>query len=434
MTDVISLFYNNQKQTLEIYNSGGEIVSYLSNTNSNICPLLNTTIKFGQELGKGVQGKVFLIFFPNRGQEEYMVAKIVSHQPELETWSQPKATTIPEFAKHEYPYLNVDAFLALNNKKANSKITTGAFIRVPTYANDCSTDKELNFKRHDGNGDTVIPKGSIMCKDEAYSEYLISLLVGSLYEQGTSINFINTFAFATCRYSPTVVAQYTFMQKIDKVLRKMESNLTSEEKEVIILQTLHAIATYSKVFNICHGDLHTSNIFLLEVKDDAGWNGVAFKDVTHFEYVTNGTSFYIPKPKYIVKIGDWGLACKYSQRMVLNKETITTGYNEKDGTGPWLPNFYSEAYDTLFFLMGMADKTIELYNRISTWAQTKSGRRVYGYARTSDNIRPVLSLLDTEGKDITATNILQDKTILGPYAIRPEEAFINDKILAVGKI
>jgi hypothetical protein len=72
---VQKIFYNNKETTLKIYNTGGEIVSYLANENIDLCPLINeNSIQVLSKLNEGAYGAVFMIKIPGRSGD-YVIKK-----------------------------------------------------------------------------------------------------------------------------------------------------------------------------------------------------------------------------------------------------------------------------------------------------------------------------------------------------------------------
>ena len=86
----------------------------------------------------------------------------------------------------------------------------------------------------------------------------------------------------------------------------------------LFLSIFFAIATY-QTKGICHYDLHLANILYIIVNEkyDPRWKGKRLLDYDYFEYSIKGVSFYIKRPKIIIKIADWGLGMKYDNPKIV---------------------------------------------------------------------------------------------------------------------
>lgn len=67
---VVEIFFNGQRELLNIIDTGGDIIRHLTRSNP-ICPLIGTKIRLEDQLGKGSYGTVFSIDFPGRGIKKY---------------------------------------------------------------------------------------------------------------------------------------------------------------------------------------------------------------------------------------------------------------------------------------------------------------------------------------------------------------------------
>lgn len=309
---IIEIFFGGRSESLRLIDEGGDIISYILGE-QRLCPLIGADIKLEKKLGKGQGGTAFQITFPGMGTNEY-VAKRTQRKDELDP-----------------PCLKTD----------------------------------FKYKKTDGSGlKMTIPAGSFAC-DSLYTEYIISLIVSKLYREKISSNFMDVFYFSTC---PPVEGDedseekekrkkamernhgkhYTFMEKIDGSLRKLWIKGQITELDDIYFQILHAIGVYQENYKIVHGDLHDDNVFIKFI--DPG--------ETQYEYIVGNKTFYIPAGR-VVKIGDWGLSVLYGGKngtIIGDEHTLKTGYDQRDGQGPWLPNFYNRAYDILVITLALHDK------------------------------------------------------------------------------
>jgi serine/threonine protein kinase len=386
--------FDDTDQTIAVLNTGGAIVEYLS-FKSDACPLIGTDIILTKQLGKGKNGTVFEVTLGSSTLVTEQTKRYVVKRTEppmkfarlgfSSTATYEKLKTYIE-SQTGLPFEKVLRFSGLDIPSSiDTPINqTKLDIYIPEFMEGCS--KKERWARFDGRGDTLTPLATSSVCLPIFTEFAISLLAGKLYREGTSINFLDTFHFAVCkgfaisvegerRKAVNDTKQYTFMEMADGTLKGMLSNDTSvssgadilSHMDEIVIQIIHAIGVYQQNYQIVHGDLHLDNIFLDVVTEESTYQGKKLVDVEFFEYVIGDRSIYIPRPKYIVKIGDFGLACKYSTPIVANVITMTNGYSQKDGT-PWIPNWYSRAYDILLV-------TRELYAAVprkTGWGRTPS--------------------------------------------------------------
>lgn len=420
---VISLMYEGRKEDLNVIYKGGDIIKQFSRKNV-LCPLIDTDIKLTKMLGKGSYGAVFEITFPGKGTRKYVVKRSFNQPPKC-----------------------------LPNAK--------------------------QYKRVDGAGFTEITKGSSICQMDA-SEYAISLLLGEIYRQSKCINFIDVFSIAICPGPGKEQGTYIFMEKINtsirrsrlctssksKILTKIPEGKRSQLEDSIIIQTLFAMVAYHQYYHIVHGDLHDDNIFV-DSNPDLEWKGHKIRDYDYFEYKISGkkqpggpcsdictrkgtkhdecaygdVSIYLPAVPAIVKIGDLGLAVKYSidgGPMVGNEVTLADGYDVGGGNGPWLPNFYTEAYDTTHFISSfqLVNPSNKLVRKILAWIFKQDLKK--GISNTTRdhfinpaNRRPRIKLLETELCHVSPIVILRNPKLMGDFMKRPPT---GSRILTIGEI
>ncbi len=409
--DVVQLFFENRKETLEIVNTGGNLFNYLTKQTS-LCPLIKSKITLVKMLGKGASGQIFSIDFNGKGSRRYAV----------------KITEITLYTENKEPMDVMFKKLCSNKRK---------------------------YHRTDGRGVIEIPKGSFIC-ESVYSEYIISLLIGEIIRNGTCINFLDTFAFALCPgVSPSkyyvTAKQYTFMEQIDTTLRRslrcivekprnmsksgIPKKTSKEISEFIFIQILFGIAVYQKLYNIVHGDLHDDNVFLVH-DPNLEWKGHKIGTFDNFKYtITNPdgskTEIYLPAIPLIVKIADFGLAVKYSKNgepIIGEKTTMENGFDHSS----ILPNFYNKAYDVVYIadIMQNLNPSNEFIKGILTWMANGDMKNM---DRIIDrkNFRPKLELLETELSHVSPEAILSNPKLMGKYLERPPK---GNKILNIGNI
>ena len=489
MTDVIKLFYNGREEALQVVNTGGDLIKYLSRAENPICPLIGTKISLEKKLGEGKSGKVFQIEFPGSERRGVYVAKesTISNPfyyecyfPDAKMPCRRKGGENLD-APLRYkdicfsPHVDRDYVFQINGVKDVDEVIppAGIILAIPTkefVEGGCST--LTRYPRLDGKGYTYVPPRSFLC-DEEYTEFALAILVGDIYRKGVSINFIDTFYFAICPFdvltkksaerggSPKiekVMKKYIFMEKIDKTLRKTAPCLSSDyalknqlpdkkdlKKQIkdkenlmngIVIQLLHAICVYQNLFSIVHGDLHDDNVLLEFVTPNTIYQGQNLAEADYYEYRVGETLLYIPASPVIVKIADWGLSVKYASsekdNMIGNEYTMKTGYQQKIDD-PWLPNFYTKAYDPVFILTILQElnssnsfiknitawmyglyhpkqRTPDKYNQAKARCVSLSGSRVF---------RPLIEALTTTLAHVTPERILTNEELVGRYMMKP---------------
>lgn len=441
-------FIDDTQGTLRVLNTGGGLVKHLGKE-SKLCQYIyNGDIQMKFFAG-GEAGQVADVTFPGMGTQKYVVKATKELKEIINVSDQYLGLTIQGawdagIKDEGYDY---DIYIELNGGDPNRVLRKDDRIIVPEFAEECLITKSVNYKNTADPTKTVTyPKGSYLCTKNSYSEYVNSLLVGELVRSGQSINFINTFNFATCSkeippasyidrlkkikaYDATkedrLVVQYTFMEKIDGDLEGLikKKTLTEREAEILFVQVIHAIATYQAVYKLQHNDLHMGNVFYLKVKPDTMWHDRRVSDANYFSYRVGNTLLYLPSIPYIAKVADWGLSVKYSTPIVGDKDSANEGYpQEDDPTGPWIANFYSDTYDLLYafnrlfskfpnskFLIAVGDWLIGDVTQLDDYIRRK-------------NDRPVLSkLLEAPLKGKTAANLLRSPEVMGEF-MRPPPA------------
>lgn len=402
-SEIVKLFYEDREETMRIINTGGNLYTYLTG-NKTFCPLIGTKITKGKFIGAGNYGQIFEIEFPGSKPKKYVVKK--------------------------------------------SKV----------YLDPCK--RQTSYLRFDGRGETIIPKGSSIC-DMSITEYAISILAGEALRREKCINFIDVFAFSYCNNintpGPLKNAQYTFMEQISSSVRKtiscmMENSLYQSKKmplemqqeiaNSLFIQTLFAIYILQKDYHIVHGDLHDDNIFYV-ADPNYEWKGDKIGNYDYYEYKIEGKSLYLPAIPIIVKIGDFGLSVKYSKHgepMIGDYTTLETGYDQQDGLGPWLPNFYSSSYDVTFvtFIFSNKNPKNKFIQDIAGWVADVPAKEVTSISVASARSKLIMKFTDRplirelEGKlaHVTPEGILTNKKLMGRYMKKPLK---GSKILTLGE-
>lgn len=458
VTDMRDLqpYIDNEQGTLRVLNTGGGLVKHLGKE-SKLCQYIsNGDIKMKFFAG-GAAGQVADISFPGMGTQKYVVKAVKELREVIVVSDDYLGLTIQAVwdAAISDEDVDYDVYLELNGGNPDRVLRRGDSIILPSFAQECLTKSATEFKNTaDPTKIVSYPPGSYLCEINAYSEYVNSLLAGELIRNGISINFINTFNFATCyrekapksyinrltsqgdydaSEADTLVAQYTFMEKIDGVVLQLvkdkSSRISQLDAEILFVQILHAIATYQATYKLQHNDLHLANVFYETVKPGMLWHNQRLDQADYFSYRTGDTALYLPAIKYIAKIADWGLSVKYSTPVVGDKRTLRDGY---DG---WMVNFYNETYDLLYmfnalfmyypnskFLIAVGDWLLDDVTKLSRYLD-------------SSNLRPILSkLLEAPLKDKTAADLLQNHQVMALFMRPPVAGSTVIELGTVGKI
>lgn len=342
-------FNENTSEILNIFLTGGEIVDFMGNEEQNICRDIDTNlIKISKEIGKGLSGTVYDIAFTGEKSSRKYVLKKSLAKIDVKNIPLGSLTLSEYFDKYLKNTQSKSVFMKINGGEKFSPPPKNVII--PIYAELCKTSSQIMYKKNDkSNSDAIIPPNSYICGNEMYSEYIISLIVSDYYRSGKCANFIEMFGFATCKASESLFYQHIFMEKIDMTLRNLVETrkLLSIDMTSIIIQVIFAIGCMEKYSSITHNDLHADNIFIQIIDDNTIFKGTKLVDYKFFHYKFGGRDIYFPRGKYLVKIGDFGMSCKWSTPIVSPKKIINNIPPE------WVPNFYSEMYDTAYFIYGM---------------------------------------------------------------------------------
>jgi len=355
--DKIHLIFEGKEEVLNVVERGDPLVEILGIPNKN-CPLIGSEIEFVESIGKGKFGEIFSIKIPGKGEKLYAVKKtevIVNKTNRLS-----KEDVLQHYDYKVMKYLNP----RIGGYKEGEKL------RVSNLALKCLTKKDMAFANHVlFEPEVFVPKGSYLCPSSVYSETYIGMLLGEDYRIGDCINFFNVFAMITCKSSENIYTQYIFMDKIDENLQDVKQCISSNNYENIInelkldpqmkkniqdgifLQTVFAIAFYQRKYNLSHNDLHGGNIFLEFVKNETEFNGVKLINADYYRYKIGNRDIYFPATPVLVKIGDFGISVKYKPPIIGDVEVFTTGYDQYDGQGPWIPNSYTPQYDIVYNLI-----------------------------------------------------------------------------------
>nr|QBK93907.1 MAG: protein kinase [Pithovirus LCPAC406] len=275
-------------------------------------------------LGKGKYATVWDAKL--KDQRESIAVKVPHDSLEIvDVKAEDSGENLGEFSSRNSEF-NENLTIKLNGGNPNRKIESGDILKVPKFSRRCLTMIDISLNT------ITIPKGTYLCRNETYSEFLISLLCSGL-AKSRSINFMDIMDLSMCPESKLGEVSYMFQEKM---IGALGDGLIKIDDSILI-QVFHAIACYQENYAISHNDLHTGNILYTEY--------VGLEETTHLAFVLDDVILYIPKPKYIIKIGDFGRSCKYSDFMILNYDVVNNEYP--------IPVNYSKFYDLGTSMMSM---------------------------------------------------------------------------------
>jgi len=469
---VTDIFTNGRELFMNTILSGESITKIMTQP-SPVCPLLGKEIILGNKLGEGLYGEVFKIKIPGSGSREYAVKRSDMLTQMFTGGGTRKSTTFLDL-QNKYG-IKAEKIIEYNNlKKTNPEDNVVGTIWIPTFMKGCLTKKITYFDRFDIGGKIEFVPNEHLCPPQddkntlkkggnmGTSEFAISLLAGSLYRSGRSINFLNVFYFAACKdkliTDGSIVNQYTFMELVNSSVRKSieclcermyggkpglvytANPITAENAmNSVVIQIIHSIYMMQHVYQIVHGDLHDDNVFLEFINEDTEWKGQKLIEADYYEYKVEGKSIYITGGRecpFIVKIGDWGLACKYSFPKIANMMTIETGYDQFDGNGPWLPNFYTEVYDMYYIIdiLYNLNPSNDFISNIMSWMlDVPPGMpdAIKGSSIISNTGRPSIRKLSTpDFSHVSPKNLLLENSVMESFYKVPPA---GSKIILLGE-
>ena len=447
------LTFQGRGETIKILDTGKSIVNYLASQKSE-CPLIGSEIELVEKLGKGNFGAVFLVKIKGMGPKKYAAKKTTHDLYKFEYGAYDHVEkSLEDIATDmsDDEGISKEIFILINGGDPKRIVKPGEFLFNTTFAKICLTDKVKTYKRFDGQGETIVPIGSYLCEQISYSEYVIGLLCGDLYRSGISANFFDIFGFTTCPDTKNeTVDQYVFMDKIDGSIRSIKDCVfevwaSHSEKypekfpeiipTVLFIQVLHAIAVYQEIYQISHNDLHDDNIFIELIKKDTVYNSQNLYEADWFHYKLGKVDLYLPWIPLIVKIGDFGLSVKYSTPIVGDLEVFKDGYDQNDGKGKWIPNWFSPSYDMLYMSQIFQGNNFDnefikkVFMKILGVDKEDmiDKRKFFSY---NAYMRPDMRFISQRDKEVSPAKILSDENLLGEFMVRPTEG----KIVTLGKI
>ena len=282
----------------------------------------------------------------------------------------------------------------------------------------------------------TVPAGSIVC-DDTYPEALIAILSAELYATGKCFHFVDTLDFISCSEDDH---QYLLMEEID-------SNVANEKTYTpeILIQTAVAIAAFNQEYALVHGDMISSNIFLVRNDGKISWNGRILQPTDVLEYRIGETTLYLHSDvhdglNWLVKVGDYGLSVKYNVPIIGAEDTLKGYYVDDTGT-IMLPVNYSGVYDfgiVLYnFFRDRSDKIDPWFTRVMAWflglpmdsPLERVQEEIPIYFNPKSYRMRVDRIDDTIFENKTAYDFLTHPTLMESYRKRPPGTTVTMAVL-----
>lgn len=485
----IDILFNGKNEILDVIDNNSSIIKYLGLPRSD-CALIGAEIQAGKELGRGNHGAAYEITLPGMGPKKYVMKVNELALEYLTTYTKAEITemleamelTFDDIAPLQLTQEYIDYFERADYEDLVKVVMPPEICKL---AKDVTYPAVPKFKSYFGfDVDTItVPKGSYLCLDKSFSEYIIGVYLGKIYREGKCINFFDVHAMLTCDAGNVVTThkdgtrdivynQFIFMDRIDggfkgqshcvrkALFEKAPKAQRDYAIDSVFVQTIFAIAYYQETLKMSHNDLHTDNVFVEYVTKDTRFNGETVAGADLYRYVFNGRELHFPACPMLSKIGDFGFSVKFSDPIVGSREVMQDGfYAPIDDTGKnfraFFPNSFIPSYDSLYFTLAYAgqvstvngdnghilpDSITPLLNKCLQFlggnANIKLNRAgVYGYRNLYSmagliysDARPVMEKL-VEGKVKTARELLE-----GPIAEYYRDLPIKGKIVTLGEL
>lgn len=380
--------FENKDEVLQLIERGDEISQHFTNSGAvERCPLIFQNSAKSRFIAKGVQGSVstFSLGIPG-DRKDYVVKKALNRNYVVSehtfsghgSTNGSERTTLGKFyggMSKDFKTTPAEMFYSINGGSENTTLNPGDkyFLITNKAEGGCKSTAVVVYEKwwYESFYDTVTkknmlrsidtgerfeyPKGSYLCKSDAYTEYAIQLMCAQLSSSGKCVNFIDLFGFSMCA-PPTPdektgkpgVYDYTFMEMVQGSVRKnlkRHSFFGEELVDSIIIQTYFAISTMQRVLGIQHNDLHNDNVMFQDIYKANGevmFAGQNLRDADYFSYEIDGTVLYFRNLGVIAKIADFGFAMKYSSPIV-GPQKVAEGYHLT--IPPWRDDYYDLTYN-----------------------------------------------------------------------------------------
>jgi serine/threonine protein kinase len=426
---------------------------------NSICDLIkNKFIKLGTKLGSGNFGAVYDATVNN--EDVHYAVKEASIETIILIYDKKTKISLNDYAIKFLPEFDKKILISFNGNKPAKILTPGTQLHYPSFLFSQIADEDIViFPYREAAYNYIIPKGSFICKDSSLSEYLINIFISNLYSQQLCKNFVFTFAHVMCKDK-----HYMFMERIDGDLDGIINKIRNpHDIDSIISQILFALYTMD-IYSINHNDLHLKNVFISYFDTLNKTNKSEKTDKVNIAYKISinepddKTNYFLLKDSpFMVKIGDFGISCKYNTRfdsfhsdkspststngndsifdkvMVLNDYVVMQKMNPAHSWNSkyMVPNFYSHNYDLIYFIFCMYSRCLIEKIPISKYLKkilsfilkidylkfddNNVSRMIMA---VSENLRPLVFTLKELFSHVKVSEILFNSSISGDFIVK----------------
>lgn len=123
-----------------------------------------------------------------------------------------------------------------------------------------------------------------------------------------------------------------------------------------IFQVIHVLAVLQESYQFMHHDLHAANVFIKVLDDSFEWHSCTAKH-GFIPYRVGDTQFHLPMRGFLIKLGDFNLACAFHPQHRIRYSRIDRGNYRSYG----IDGKYHRGYDMQVFLLGLLGFRKELF-------------------------------------------------------------------------
>jgi serine/threonine protein kinase len=376
-----------RKQIIKRIESSGPLFDKLP---SSECNTLFDIIEYKDKLGEGADGVVYSLRLKKSNAVSDYVLKVTGPINAIFTIKvgNDEKTLMNFFMKYETLFNMLpgdDNFLnsivEMNNLSENlqkPQLKSGMVLKFPVRPiKDFLVKEELFIQKNDNSGDNIeIPKSSYLC-ERIISENVISTYIGQFFENGTvrpflnkskqsdySIHFLASLSFLVCSEGDEEPVEgnaleetlwnipevqnfsrdydYMLLERIDNNIEGISKCIPDKYYEYLFMQAIFSLCLLQK-HEIVHNDLHLGNLFVKYIDENTTYHSQKLISAEYFSYTVEKITFYIPFIPLILKIGDFGLAQKYSEPQILATNIVSDMFEIRH----LIPNFYSSITDVV---------------------------------------------------------------------------------------
>lgn len=366
----LSILFHGNNEILKVINSGASLEKLFGLPNEK-CNLLNKEISSTES-----PNKFIITHSQNNEKKIYQIEKGNIQITSITADKNDLHKILKGMGIH---WKNIKDLQTLETIKAYNTSKSKFTVLVPPDVCNYAVNRTFDSIPYK-NSKVFVPENSYLCSNDKYVEFVIGSYTGKLLRDEICINFSDVYSLFSCvsedlyKENATdfstpkkeylyeeIYQQYIFtdyfpeMYKYKKCISldtyTSSSGLTfdSDSREmvqnVILTQTLFAIAIYQEKYQISHNNLSSYTIYLEKITEHTEFRGIKLHNADYFHYQIHGRDIFIPYIPVIVKIGNFTLGTKFSKPIVGLKEIF------EDGMDGIIPNHFIKSYDSLMFLV-----------------------------------------------------------------------------------